>query len=104
MAGQIVLQGFLGKHVDMWVWRLITMIPALIVIALNISSVEVLVISQVILSLQLPFTMVPVILLTRRQDLMGELVNGRLTNIMNVVIALVVTVLNVVLLYTLFWG
>jgi manganese transport protein len=56
------------------------------------------------LSLQLPFTMVPVILLTRRQDLMGELVNGRLTNIMNVVIALVVTVLNVVLLYTLFWG
>jgi manganese transport protein len=104
LAGQIVLQGFLGKHVDMWVWRLITMIPALIVIALNISSVEVLVISQVILSLQLPFTMVPVILLTRRQDLMGELVNGRLTNIMNVVIALVVTVLNVVLLYTLFWG
>jgi manganese transport protein len=104
LAGQIVLQGFLGKHVDMWVWRLITMIPALIVIALNISSVEVLVISQVILSLQLPFTMVPVILLTRRQDLMGELVNGRLTNVMNVVIALVVTVLNVVLLYTLFWG
>jgi len=104
LAGQIVLQGFLGKHVDMWVWRLITMIPALIVIALNISSVEVLVISQVILSLQLPFTMVPVILLTRRRDLMGELVNGRLTNVMNVVIALVVTVLNVVLLYTLFWG
>ncbi len=103
-AGQIVLQGFLGKHVKIWVWRLITMIPALIVIALNISSVEVLVISQVILSLQLPFTMVPVILLTRRQDLMGELVNGRLTNVMNVVIALVVTVLNVVLLYTLFWG
>jgi manganese transport protein len=104
MAGQIVLQGFLGKHVDMWVWRLITMIPALIVIALNVSSVEVLIISQVILSLQLPFTMVPVILLTRRQDLMGELVNSRLTNVMNVVIALVVTVLNVVLLYTLFWG
>lgn len=104
MAGQIVLQGFLGKHVDMWVWRLITMIPALIVIALNVSSVEVLIISQVILSLQLPFTMVPVILLTRRQDLMGELVNSRLTNVMNIVIALVVTVLNVVLLYTLFWG
>jgi manganese transport protein len=104
MAGQIVLQGFLGKHVDIWVWRLITMIPALIVIALNVSSVEVLIISQVILSLQLPFTMVPVILLTRRQDLMGELVNSRLTNVMNIVIALVVTVLNVVLLYTLFWG
>ena len=104
LAGQIVLQGFLGKRVEMWVWRLLTMIPALIVIALNVSSVEVLVISQVILSLQLPFTMVPVLLLTRRRDLMGELVNGRFTNIVNVVIALVVTVLNVVLLYTVFWG
>ena len=104
MAGQVVFQGFLGKRVEIWVWRLITMIPALIIIALNVSSVEVLVISQVILSLQLPFTMVPVVLLTRRQDLMGELVNGRLASIVNVAITLVVTVLNVVLLYTLFWG
>ncbi len=104
LAGQIVLQGFLGKRVEMWVWRLLTMIPALIVIALNVSSVEVLVISQVILSLQLPFTMVAVLLLTRRRDLMGALVNGRFTNIVNVVIALIVTVLNVVLLYTVFWG
>ncbi len=58
----------------------------------NVSSVEVLV------------TMVPVVLLTRRADLMGEPVNGRLTNMMNVLLALVVTVLNVLLLYTLFWG
>jgi manganese transport protein len=104
MAGQIVLQGFLGKHVHMWVWRLMTMLPALIIIALNVSSVEVLVISQVVLSLQLPFTMAAVVWFTRRQDLMGELVNGRLTNIVNMLIALVVTVLNVLLLYTLFWG
>lgn len=104
MAGQIVLQGFLNKPVEMWVWRLITMVPALVVIALNVSSVEVLVISQAVLSLQLPFTMVPVLLLTRRRDLMGPLVNGRFTNMVNILIALVVTVLNVVLLYTLFWG
>lgn len=104
LAGQIVLQGFLGKHVEMWVWRLMTMVPALIVIALNIPSVEVLVISQAILSLQLPFTMVPLLLLTRRRDLMGEFANTRLTNIANVGIALVVTALNVLLLYTLFWG
>lgn len=103
LAGQVVLQGFLGKHVDIWIWRLITMIPALVIIALNIPSVEVLVISQVILSLQLPFTMAPVVLLTRRPDLMGELVNTRLINILNVLIALVVTVLNVLLLYTLFF-
>jgi manganese transport protein len=104
LAGQVVLQGFLGKHVNMWIWRLITMLPALLVIALNISSVQVLVISQVVLSLQLPFTMLPVLLLTRRQDLMGELVNTRNTNIMNAIILLVVTILNIILLYTLFWG
>ncbi len=104
LAGQIVLQGFLGKRVDMWIWRVITIIPALIVIALNIPSVEVLVISQAILSIQLPFTMVPVLLLTRRKDLMGAFVNSRLTNIVNVCITLVVTILNIILLYTLFWG
>ena len=104
LAGQVVLQGFLNKHVEMWVWRIITIIPALLVIALNIPPVEVLVISQAILSLQLPFTMVPVVLLTRRRDLMGDFVNGHLTNIMNVCITLVVTVLNMLLLYTLFWG
>jgi manganese transport protein len=48
--------------------------------------------------------MVPVLLLTRRRDLMGSLVNSRFTNVVNVLIALVVTVLNVVLLYTVFWG
>jgi manganese transport protein len=104
MAGQIVLQGFSGKKVEMWVWRLLTLVPALVIIALNISSVEVLVISQVILSLQLPFTMVAVMLLTNRRDLMGELVNGRYTSIVNILICLAVTVLNVLLLYTLFWG
>lgn len=104
LAGQIVLQGFLNRPVEMWVWRLITLIPALLVIALNVPSVEVLVISQAVLSLQLPFTMVAVLLLTRRHDLMGEFVNGRLTNIVNIVITLVVTMLNVFLLYTLFWG
>ncbi|MEO8956085.1 MAG: Nramp family divalent metal transporter, partial [Ktedonobacteraceae bacterium] len=88
LAGQIVLQGFLGKHVEIWVWRLMTMVPALIVIAFNVSSIEVLVISQVILSLQLPFTMVFVVLLTRRKDLMGALVNTRNTNIMNAALLL----------------
>lgn len=101
MAGQNVLQGFSGKHVEMWIWRLLTMIPALITIALNISSVEVLVVSQVVLSLQLPFTMIAVAMLTSRRDLMGGLVNTRFVNIVNVILVLVVTILNVVLLTTL---
>ncbi|HLX58420.1 MAG TPA: Nramp family divalent metal transporter [Ktedonobacteraceae bacterium] len=104
LAGQIVLQGFLNKHIEMWVWRLLTMIPALIVIALNISSVEVLVISQVVLSMQLPFTMAAVVLLNHRRDLMGDLVDSRYTHLFNILLTLVVTVLNVVLLYTLFFG
>ncbi len=101
MAGQVVLQGFSGRQIKMWIWRLLTMIPALITIALGISSVEVLVISQVILSLQLPFTMTAVAILTSRRDLMGELVNTRRVNIVNVIIVLVVTILNAILLFTL---
>ncbi len=103
MAGQIVFQGFLNRRVEMWVWRLLTMIPAIIVIALNVSSVEVLVLSQVVLSLQLPFTMAAVALLSRRKDLMGALVDGRWTHYFNILLTLVVTALNIVLLYTLFW-
>lgn len=102
LAGQIVLQGFLGRHVDMWAWRLLTMIPALIVIWLNISSVQVLVISQVILSMQLPFTMAAVLILTHRRELMGELVDSRRTHMINMGIMLLVTTLNVILLYTIF--
>ncbi len=104
MAGQIVFQGFLNRRIEMWVWRLLTMIPAIIVIALKVSSIEVLVVSQVVLSMQLPFTMAAVVLLSRRKDLMGALVDGRWTHYFNILLTLVVTVLNVVLLYTLFWG
>jgi len=77
------------------------MIPALITIALNISSVEVLVVSQVVLSLQLPFTMIAVAILTNRRKLMGGLVNTRWINIVNILLVLVVTTLNVILLTTL---
>jgi len=100
----VVLQGFLGRHVEMWIWRLLTMIPAVIVIALNVPSIQVLVISQVILSLQLPFTMSAVVILTRKRELMGEFVNKPLTNVMNIFITLLVTSLNVALLYITFHG
>lgn len=100
LAGQVVLQGFLGKHVEMWVWRLMTLVPALIVIAFNVPSVQVLVISQVVLSMQLPFTMVAVLLLTSRPSLMGAFVNNRLTTALNVCITLVVVSLNAFLLYS----
>jgi manganese transport protein len=104
LAGQVVMRGFLGVHIQDWVWRLITMIPALVVIALNVSSIQVLVISQVVLSLQLPFTMASVIVLSRNPKLMGSFVNGRWANGLNIAVAVVVTLLNVLLLYTLIKG
>lgn len=103
LAGQVVLQGFLNKSVPMWLWRSITLIPALIVISFNISSVTVLVMSQVVLSLQLPFTIVSLIVLSRRRDLLGEFANTRWLTAVHVLIALVVISLNVWLLYSTFF-
>ncbi len=102
MAGQIVFKGFLNRKVEMWVWRLLTMIPALVIIWLNIPSGEVLVISQVLLSLQLPFTMVALITLTGRQDLMKELVDTQRVHWFNIGLVMLVSTLNVVLLWSLF--
>jgi manganese transport protein len=104
LAGQVVMQGFLGIRIKDWVWRLITMVPALVVISLNISSIQVLVISQVVLSLQLPFTMACMVVLSRNTRLMGPFANSRGTNILNIAIAAAVTLLNLLLLYTLMKG
>jgi manganese transport protein len=103
MAGQVVLQGFLNMKVEMWLWRLLTMIPALLVTSplVQLSPGSILVLSQVVLSMQLPFTMVAVVLLTRRRDLMGDFVNTPLVNAINIGVCTLVTALNVWLLLTL---
>ena len=99
LAGQVVFEGFIGRHINTWVWRLLTMIPALIVILLQVSPVQVLVISQVVLSLQLPFTMTAVVVLSRRKKLMGEFADTSLTHVFNIGLTLIVTALNLLLLY-----
>ena len=103
MAGQVVLQGFLNVKVEMWLWRLLTMIPALFVTSplVQLSPGSILVLSQVVLSMQLPFTVVAVVLLTRRRDLMGDFVNTPFVNVINVGVCALVTALNVWLLLTL---
>ncbi|GCE12291.1 Nramp family divalent metal transporter [Tengunoibacter tsumagoiensis] len=102
IAGQIVLRGFLNMKVKMWIWRIITLLPALLVTSplFHISSVEILVISQVILSLQLPFTMGALVILTSRKKIMGAFVNSRLTQAFNILLVVLVTALNVWLLYS----
>ncbi|HEV7651998.1 MAG TPA: Nramp family divalent metal transporter [Actinophytocola sp.] len=78
-AGQVVMQGFIKRRVPLLVRRGVTMLPALVVLTLGLPATEVLVISQVTLSFGIPFALVPLLLLTRRKDLMGVFVNRRRT-------------------------
>ncbi len=102
MAGQVIMQGFLHFRVPIWVRRLVTMIPALVVIALGLDPTRTLVISQVILSFGIPFALIPLVLFTRQKKLMGNLVNHRLTTLVAAVIALIIVGLNVYLIYQTF--
>ena len=99
-AGQVVMQGFIGRSIPLLLRRLLTMAPALIVLAAGVDPTGALVISQVVLSFGIPFALVPLILLTRRRDVMGTLVNARRTNAVAGVVAALIIVLNVVLLVT----
>jgi manganese transport protein len=104
MAGQVIMQGFLRRHIPPWLRRLATMAPALIVIMLGFDPTRTLVISQVVLSFGLPFAIIPLILFTRRRDLMGALTNGRVTTFLASLIAAVIIMLNFYLLYQIFFG
>ncbi|HWI21541.1 MAG TPA: Nramp family divalent metal transporter [Baekduia sp.] len=97
-AGQIVMQGFLEINIPLFWRRLITMIPAMIVLAVGIDPSRALVISQVVLSFGIPFALVPLILLTRREDIMGTLVNRRVTTIVAWIVAGMIIALNAFLL------
>ncbi len=98
MAGQMIMQGFVGFRIPVWARRLVTMIPALIVVWLGVNSTNALVMSQVVLSLVLPAPVIALIMFTRRKDIMGAFVNSRLTDAAAIVGATLVLVLNVILL------
>jgi manganese transport protein len=97
-AGQVVMQGFIDRKIPLVVRRLITMLPALIVLAVGTNPSRALVISQVVLSFGIPFALVPLVLLTRRRDIMGALVNRRITTAVASVVAVLIIGLNVFLL------
>jgi manganese transport protein len=98
MAGQVIMQGFLDRQIPIWLRRLITMIPALIVIALGIDATRTLVVSQVVLSFGIPFALIPLVMFTRRRDLMGQLVNHPVTTGVAGVVVTVIVALNLFLL------
>jgi manganese transport protein len=97
-AGQVVMQGFIQRTIPLVVRRLVTMTPALIVLALGLEPTRSLVISQVVLSFGIPFALVPLVYFTSRRDVMGSLVNRRITTIAASVIAAAIVALNVFLL------
>jgi manganese transport protein len=97
-AGQVVMQGFIARTIPLVLRRAITMAPALIVLAVGLNPSRSLVISQVVLSFGIPFALVPLVLLTRRADIMGSLVNRRRTTAVACVVAAMIIALNVFLL------
>jgi manganese transport protein len=104
MAGQVIMQGFLHGKIPVWVRRLVTMVPSLIVIAIGLDPTRTLVISQVVLSFGLPFAVIPLTMFTSRRSVMGVLTNSRLTTILASAVAGLIVVLNIYLLYTTFAG
>src|SRR4051794_572450 len=97
-AGQVIMEGFLERRVPLFARRGLTMLPALAVLALGVDPSWALVVSQVVLSFGIPFALVPLLLLTRRRDVMGELVNQRRTTVIAVLVAGVIITLNALLL------
>jgi len=98
IAGQIIMQGFVGFRIPIWLRRLVTMLPAFVVIALGVDPTRALVISQVVLSIALPLPMISLIVFTSRADVMGAFANGALTRALAIVATAVVLGLNAVLI------
>jgi manganese transport protein len=103
-AGQVVMQGFIARTIPIVFRRLVTMTPALIVLAVGLDPSRSLVISQVVLSFGIPFALVPLVVLTRRRDIMGALVNRPLTTVVASVVAGLIIALNGFLLVDTLFG
>jgi manganese transport protein len=99
MSGQVIMQGFLRRRIPIWVRRLVTMTPALFVIAVGWDPTRTLVISQVVLSFGLPFALVPLVRFTSRPEVMGGLVNRRITTVTAILVTGAIVALNGFLLY-----
>ena len=99
MAGQVIMQGFVGFTIPVWLRRVITMLPAVIVALIGVDPTKTLVLSQVVLSFALPLPVITLVMFTSRRDLMGNLVNRRVTTWAAIACATVIVALNVLLLY-----
>jgi manganese transport protein len=98
MAGQLIMQGFVGFRIPIWVRRLVTMLPAFVVVGAGVNATKALVISQVVLSIALPLPMIALIMFTRRSDIMGEFANSTVVSIVAVAGTVIVLALNLLLI------
>jgi manganese transport protein len=97
-AGQVVMAGFINIRIPVLVRRAVTMIPALVVLALGVSTTGALVLSQVVLSFGIPMALIPLVVLTARRDVMGVHANSRLTSAAAYGVAGAITAMNVFLI------
>jgi manganese transport protein len=104
LAGQVIMQGFVGFKIPLTLRRVLTMLPSFIVIGLKLPTATTLVISQVVLSVVLGFAVVPLVMFTSRRNLMGTLVNHRVTTLAGWFCAAVIVTLNALLIYTVLGG
>src|SRR5262249_39011309 len=98
MAGQMIMQGFIRVRIPIFVRRLVTMLPAFVVVALGANATNALVISQVVLSIALPLPMISLLIFTSRADIMGAFVNHRLPFVAALVATVLVLLLNTILI------
>ena len=98
LAGQVVMQGFVNRSIPLFLRRLVTMLPALLIIAAGADPTRALVLSQVVLSFGIPFALVPLLLFCRNRGLMGTLVNRRVTTVAATIVATLIISLNAFLL------
>jgi manganese transport protein len=104
MAGQVVMDGFLNWQVNVWIRRSVTLIPSLVVVLIGLEPTDVLVASQVALSFELPFVLIPLVYFTRKHDCMGTFVNRRATTIaMSIIVGIIIS-LNLWLIVSLATG
>jgi manganese transport protein len=99
MAGQVIMQGFVGFTIPLWLRRVLTMLPTVIIVAIGVDPTSTLVISQVVLSIVLPLPVITLIYFTRRPDIMGVLVNKKWITVCSCLCAVVILLLNMWLIY-----
>jgi manganese transport protein len=104
MAGQVIIEGFLNIRFPIFLRRLITIIPAIIIIAVGLDPLKILILSQVVLSFSLPFALIPLLMLTSRRSVMDRFASARRTRIAGCTSVAVILTLNAILVSQLAFG